>query len=155
MKRTILICYLKLKHQIQMYCEFMLKPIDCLFGGFSQAPNILISKESWIFGLKFYPSHWHRYIRGVWDVWLEALPQPLASICPGSLECLGAIFPFFLELATTQTPPLREPIKRWPLPRESQDHSQRLFKLPPHRLEQKKMNRKNTFHGKPKKWKKA
>lgn len=40
-----------------MYCEFMLKPIDYLFGGFAQAPNILISKESWIFALKFYPSH--------------------------------------------------------------------------------------------------
>lgn len=92
MKRTILICYLKLKHQIQMYCEFMLKPIDYLFGGFAQAPNILISKESWIFGLKFYPSHWHHYILGVWYVWLEASPQPLASMCPGSLECLGAIF---------------------------------------------------------------
>ena len=73
-----------------------------------QLPNIPLYKESEMFSSEIHPS-------------------PLVSI-----EMLGEKLYYKPPTlgVTVPTLPLRKPTKWWPLPREDQDHSHRLFKLP-------------------------
>ena len=72
-----------------LFFAWALVPALCSGWSFTRAPGIHIPKESGMFGFRLHPSPWHPYTQRVWNVWVKASPQPLASIYPKSLECLG------------------------------------------------------------------
>ena len=76
----------------------------------------LMKKEETCLGGSFTPAPGIHFFQRVWNDRVEVSFQ---------IPSLG--------VASVQTPPLRKPAKEIPLPRDTQDHSQGVFKLPSQR----------------------